>query len=401
MCVMKRFYSIVALIIVILMVISLFSGIVITTFNANASSVSSMQKELDDLAKEKEKLEKELNVISEKKEEELEKKSLIDQQINATQSEISILNNIVSTLETELESAESDLAEAEAKLDEYFELSKNRIRSAYEQGNASFLEIIAKSKSLYDFISRVEIVRQISQKDQEVINEVRQNKEIVEAKKEEIKNNKEQNEKAVNQLSVKEKNLSKKQAASDELIDEMNSDMESTKRAILAAEKAEAQLQSEIRAALSQDSGSNVVDSGDFRWPLDKKFNNITSKFGYRTHPVTGVYKLHTGVDIASSGIKGSSIYAAKGGTVIKAGYNRGYGNYVVINHGDGYATLYGHASSLCVSSGQVVEKGDVLGYVGSTGYSTGPHLHFEIMINGEYTNPLGYYSDVMSFTYS
>ena len=399
---MKRISSIIALIIVILMIASLFSGIVISNVNANASSVSNMQKELEELAKEREKLEKELNIISEKKEEELKKKSIIDKQINATHSELSVLRNLVSSLDDQLNDAESQLEQAENSLNENLELSKNRIRSAYEQGEASFLEIIAESKTIYDFISKVEIVKQISLRDQEIIEEVKKSKETIEAKKAEIIVNKEQNERAAKQLAEREKTLEKKQEASDQLLEEINGDVESKKRAVIAAEKAEEQLQDEIRRSLAASQGnSTVVDTGNFRWPLDSRFNNITSKFGYRTHPVTGVYKLHSGVDIASSGISGSSIYAAKGGTVMKAGYNRGYGNYVVIDHGDGYATLYGHASSLCVSAGQVVSKGDVLGYVGSTGYSTGPHLHFEIMLNGEYQNPLGYYSGAMSFTYS
>lgn len=405
---MKKIYSIIALVLVILMVLSLISGLFVSSFNAEASSISSMQNELDEIAKQKEKLEKELDVITEKKEEELQKKNIIDEQINATQSEINVLNKMLSTLDDELESAENQLEEAENVLNEQLQLSKDRIRSAYEQGDASFLEILIGSKSLYDFISKVEIVSQINEKDREVIASVKKNKEIIETKKEEIKANKEKNEQAVTQLSKKEASLEKKQEASDKLLEEINSDEKAKKRAVLEAEAAEEQLQSEIRAALQAaanssngSSSSNVIDNGDFRWPLDSKFRNVTSKFGYRVHPTTGVYKLHTGVDIASSGIKGSSIYAAKGGTVMKAGYNRGYGNYVLINHGDGYATLYGHASSLCVSAGQVVEKGTVLGYVGSTGYSTGPHLHFEIIKDGDYVDPISYFTGVMTFTYS
>ena len=397
---MKRIYSIIALAIVFVMILSLFSGFIISGFNANAASVDSMQDELDQLAKEKEKLEKELNIISDKKEKELEKKSLIDEQINATQKEIELLDGIIDDLGDQLDSAEKQLTEAEDKLDECLELSKTRIRNSYEQGSASYLEIIAGSKSLYDFISKIEIVKQISEKDNEVINQVKQSRETIASKRKEIEKAKEQNEAAAAQLESKESSLEKKQAASDKLIDEMNSSEEAKKRAILKAEEAEERLQAEIKASLSQNTNSTVVDTGDFRWPLDSRYNNITSKFGYRTHSVTGVYKLHTGVDIASSGIRGTTIYAAKGGTVIKAGYNTGYGNYVVINHGDGYATLYGHASTLLVSANQTVKKGDPLGYVGSTGYSTGPHLHFEIMKNGNYTNPLDYYSGVMNFTY-
>jgi murein DD-endopeptidase MepM/ murein hydrolase activator NlpD len=112
-----------------------------------------------------------------------------------------------------------------------------------------------------------------------------------------------------------------------------------------------------------------------------------------RTHPVTGVYKLHTGVDISGGGVNGKPILAANGGKVMKAGYNSGYGNYVVIDHGGGYSTLYAHASRLNVHAGQSVSAGDVLAYVGSTGYSTGAHLHFEIIKNGDYTNPLSYYN--------
>lgn len=396
---MNNKFRLIALVIIVLMVVSMISGFIFTGVSSYAQSVESMQKELDELAKKKEQLERELNVIAEKKEKELEKKELIDEQINATRSEISVLNNVLSSLDSQLDSAEAQLNEASALLDEKLELSKDRIRSAYEQGEASYLEIIFEAESIYDFISKIEIVSQIAENDRNIINQVIESKNTIEAKKKEIEQNKIENEKAAAQLKSKQSTLSKKQADSDKLIDEMNSDAAATKRAVLAAEEAEAQLQKEIMASLSS-SGSAVVDAGDFRWPLNSRFNNITSVFGYRTHPVTGVYKLHTGVDIASSGINGTAIFAAKGGTVIKAGYNRGYGNYIVIDHGGGYATLYGHASSLLVSVGQVVSKGDTIAYVGSTGYSTGPHLHFEVIKNGEYTNPLGYFSGVMSFTY-
>lgn len=393
-------FRLIALVIVVIMVISMISGFIISGVSANAQSVESMQQELDELAKKKEELERQLNVISEKKEKELEKKSIIDEQINATRSEISVLNNVISSLDSELEAAESELDAASKLLDEKLKLSKERIRSAYEQGQASYLEIILQAESIYDFISRVEIVSQIAENDKNIINQVVESKQTIEAKKKEIEQNKIANEEAALKLKNKQSNLSKKQQESDKLIDEMNSDAAAKKRAVIAAEEAEAQLQREIMSALSSSGNSTVVDSGEFRWPLNSRFNNITSVFGYRTHPVTGVYKLHTGVDIASSGINGSAIMAAKGGTVIKAGYNRGYGNYIVIDHGGGYATLYGHASSLLVSVGQSVSKGDTIAYVGSSGYSTGPHLHFEIIKDGEYTNPLGYFSGVMQFTY-
>jgi len=398
---MKKVFRIVAFLIVALMAVSMVSGILLSGTSANAKSVESMQKELDELAKKKEQLERDLAVISEKKEQELAKKSIIDEQINATRSEISVLNNVISSLGDQLDAAQTQLDEATVLLDEKLQLSKDRIRSAYEQGEASYVEIILQAESIYDFISKIEIVSQIAENDRKVIEEVTETKRVIEEKKKEIETNKAENEAAAQKLKSKQKTLSAKQAASDELIDEMNSDAAAKKRAVIAAEKAEEELQAEIRASLATSSNTAVIDTGEFRWPLASKFSNITSKFGYRTHPVTGIYKLHTGVDIASSGINGSAIYAAKGGTVLKAGHNRGYGNYVLIDHGGGYATLYGHASTISVSVGQTVAKGDVIAAVGSTGYSTGPHLHFEIIKNGEYTNPLSYFSGVMTFTYS
>lgn len=391
----------IALIIVILMAVSMISSFIIVGSVAKAQSVDDMQHQLEDLAKKKQKLEQELNAISQKKKNELQKKSIIDEQMNATRDEINVLNGVIDSLDEQLDNAQNELDTASKTLDEKLELSKNRIRSAYEQGEASYLEIIIQSESVYDFISKIEIVSQIANHDKEVIEQVKKSKETIEAKKKEIEDNKTEKEKNAASLKSKQNSLSKKQAQSDQLIKEINSDAAATKRAVLAAEAEEEKLQAEIRKMLSSSGGSEVIDTGEFRWPLNTRFNNITSKFGYRTHPVTGVYKLHTGVDIASSGIRGSSIYAAKGGTVLKAGYNTGYGNYVLIDHGGGYATLYGHASTLTVSAGQTVSKGDVLGYVGSTGYSTGPHLHFEIIKNGEYTNPLTYFSGVMSFTYN
>ena len=160
-----------------------------------------------------------------------------------------------------------------------------------------------------------------------------------------------------------------------------------------AAEAAEEKLQEEIRAALAGKGDEEFV-GGEWLWPVNGYYG-ITSKFGYRYHPLTGVYKMHTGVDVAGSGINRKPIRAANSGTVLKAGYNVGYGNYVVIDHGGGYTTLYGHASSLAVSAGQKVSRGDTIAYVGSTGYSTGPHLHYEIIQNGERKNPLSFYSHI------
>jgi murein DD-endopeptidase MepM/ murein hydrolase activator NlpD len=210
------------------------------------------------------------------------------------------------------------------------------------------------------------------------------------------KEKKTKQEEALNALEANVENLENKQSQSDSLIEKFNQQSEENIKAIQAAERAEEQLQAEIRKELSEKGDSEFV-GGDFLWPVSG-YHMITSKFGMRTHPVTGVYKLHTGVDISGSGINGKPVRAANSGKVLKAGYNSGYGNYVVIDHGGGCSTLYGHASRLNVKVGQKVSRGDVIMYVGSTGYSTGPHLHFEVIKNGEYTNPLSYFNIKFKF---
>ena len=150
--------------------------------------------------------------------------------------------------------------------------------------------------------------------------------------------------------------------------------------------------QKEIEKALQEITGS-VVGTGRFTWPVPGYYK-LSSKYGYRWHPVTGTWKLHTGIDISSSGIYGARIVAADDGTVSLSGWNGGYGWCVVINHGNGYSTLYAHmkaASSL--KKGQAVTKGSTVGYVGSTGTSTGPHLHFEIRQNGSPKDPLKWFN--------
>ena len=202
---MKNVFRIVALIIIILMAVSMLSGIILSGATANAKSVDSMQKELDELAKKKEQLERELAVISEKKEQELAKKSIIDEQINATRSEISVLNNVISSLDDQLDAAETELEEANALLDKKLQLSKDRIRSAYEQGEASYVEIILQAESIYDFISKIEIVSQIAENDRKVIDQVTESKKVIEEKKKEIEKNKADNEAAASQLKSKQK----------------------------------------------------------------------------------------------------------------------------------------------------------------------------------------------------
>ena len=388
---MRKWRSIVALAIVVLLVLGMLTTIVSSIRTYGDSSVSDMQSELDDIIAKKEKLEKELASIANKKDKVLEQKSIVDQQINELNEEAEVLNNIVDGLSDELEISQEKLEDAEDSLEENTEHAKQRIRAMYELGDTSYLSIILSSESLHDFIARVELVKQMAAYDQKVINALRETKETIERETKAIEEKKTAQEDALNSLESNVSSLKKKQTQSNSLIQSFNEKSAANLKAIEAAEAAEAELQAEIRAALANSSNENFV-GGAYLWPVSGYYS-ITDKFGMRTHPTTGVYKMHTGVDIAGSGINRKPILAANSGTVLKAGWHTAYGNYVVIDHGGGCSTLYGHASSLNVKKGQKITRGDVIAYVGSTGYSTGPHLHFEIYENGEYKNPLSFFN--------
>ena len=190
-----------------------------------------------------------------------------------------------------------------------------------------------------------------------------------------------------NDLDAYNKAYEENEQAEKELADEIDTLMETLRRQEAAA--AAAARPSGGGSSGNSNTGSSVMGSGSFIWPATSYL--VTSEYGYRIHPLQGVQKFHSGIDVGAGA--GTPIYAAAAGTVATATYNDSYGNYVLINHGGGNSTLYAHMSSMAVSSGAYVTQGQVIGYVGSTGWSTGPHLHYEVRLNGSTVNPLSYYS--------
>ncbi len=387
---MKKWRSVIALLLVILLVMGMIATIA-TSIYVYGDDVSDMKDELDAIASKKEQLEKELTSLENKTNVVLEEKAIIDQQISELNKESALLNEVVDELKSDLEVSRDRLAEAEGALDDNVALAKERIRAMYELGDTSYLSLIFGSSSIDEFTTRFELVKQMAEYDRKVINRLKETKATIEQETTAIEQMTNQQENALYALESNVSSLEQKQAKSQSLINRFNAQTEENLKAIEEAEKAEAALQAEIKEALANSTNDMEFD-GQFLWPVEGYYS-ITDVFGMRTHPVTGVYKLHTGVDIAGGGIRGKPIRAAGDGIILKAGYHTAYGNYVVIDHGDGYSTLYGHASSLNVSAGQTVMKGDTIGYVGSTGYSTGPHLHFEVIQKGTNLNPLNFFS--------
>lgn len=302
----------------------------------------------------------------------------INDQIETVQNEITILNVELTKLEKSIKEKEKELVEKRKLLEE-------RMVAMYMAGDTTYLDVLL-SGGFVDFVSNYYLVSQVVEYDTNLIGEVEkikttlvEEKSQVETKKQE-KVNKEASLKTLkSQKQSKVDSLSKEQKDLQGKVDVWDSKM----REIQEEERRRA-------AAAAAANGNLQYSGGQLQWPVPAS-SKISSPFGYRIHPIFNTYKLHTGIDIPAS--SGSNIVAAESGVVLLSsyGYNGGYGNYVIILHGDGLTTRYAHCSSLGVSEGQAVAKGQVIASVGSTGDSTGPHLHFEVRKNGICYDPLSY----------
>lgn len=329
------------------------------------------------------------------------KREELDVDISALETEIYTLSVQIEENEKGIAQITKELQEAEKNAEEYENTFKERVRVMYERSNVSFLNILFGAKDFSDFLKRVETVAQIVEYDKAVMKRMADTQAEIEQKKTALEESN-----AIVELNreiqeSKKAELDANKAALSTVISDLESDEEAYRAALDEADAAEEALRAEIRAltgsastpapqAGSASTPAPVRDGGGrFCWPTPST-TYITSPFGTRFHPVQKRNKTHTGIDIGAG--HGASIVAAESGTVLRAGWNSGYGNYVVIDHGSGVQTLYGHCSALTVKTGQSVSRGQQIALVGSTGVSTGPHLHFEVLINGSYTDPMSYF---------
>ncbi|PYG88178.1 murein DD-endopeptidase MepM/ murein hydrolase activator NlpD [Ruminiclostridium sufflavum DSM 19573] len=365
--------------------IYIFSCVIIPVSAASSlESAKNQQKQvsskISQLAKEKKALESEikqktsdiekLQADAEKTKDTMQKKS---EEISKVNADIDLINKEIDAIEKEYEYKN--------------ELFKTRMRVMYQNMNKSSLEIFIESKSFSEFFSRIELISLVKENDEKLIKEIALGKENTEIKKQAKLNELEKKKVQLKTLNAKVSDIKTSRA-------KMESDVESQKSRLKAAEKKEdemIELSKELESKISQlQDKTTKYAGGVMKWPTPG-YTGISSPYGYRIHPIYKVRKFHTGVDINAP--SGASIVAANSGKVILAGWNGGYGNCIIIDHGDGIATLYGHQSKLLVSVGDKVSKGDVIGKVGSTGLSTGPHLHFEVRVNGQTKDPMGYFT--------
>ena len=357
----------------------------------------------------------------------------LNQEINAKQAEIDAkqtqINDTLANIDavkTSIAQTEINLSDAQTTEANQYSSMKLRIQYMYENGDESFLDILFSSDSMIDFLNNAEYISEISKYDREKLIEYGENKDRItnllanlETQKSELETQEAKYETELGELEEQKSVLDSKKSEQEVLqasytdlynaknnelsnLESQQSDTEYKKQLALKEVEEQEQRVEQARkeyaawlaelARLNKDADAKLAEINvtGFTWPVPG-FNRITSQFGMRMHPILGYEKLHDGTDISGAGINGTPILAAYSGTVVLAQSYWGYGNCVKIDHGGGVVTLYAHASAILVSVGQQVNAGDTIALVGSTGNSTAPHLHFSLIIKGEFVNPLDY----------
>ena len=300
------------------------------------------------------------------------------------------LGEQMQTLQTSIDDATNKLVLASQNYEEKRKVLVNRLVALYEAGDTKYLDVLLKSNNIVDFISRYYIIEEMVQYDNELIEAVKTEKENIETTKQKLEN--EQSEIRIIKAKSEQTSvvLSNMKTLQQRYVKELSAGEKKLQEQITAYKKEQAEIEAKIMEATNQIPANIQFTGGEMLWPVAASGTVITSNYGIREHPIQGVVKQHTGLDIGGAAL-GTPVVAAADGVITYAGWLGGYGNCVMINHGDGVVTLYGHGNKILTTVGKEVKQGETIMEVGSTGNSTGPHLHFEVRINGSYTNPLNY----------
>lgn len=413
---MYKYRRIIISVIALLLVFSLLAGFVVMLVSAKSSS--EIQDEIDELedkaaalAEERKALEDEIAANENVTLDIVAQKAQVDRDIELTRQEVEVVKEQIHQYSLLIAEKQAELDELENEQDTLFTRYQNRMRTLQQHGEISIWDVLLEAESFSDMLSYRVMIEQIARSDQRMLAELRDLASKVISAKDSLAGEKAGLEVKKAELAEAEAVLDEKRAESDALLAQLVADKQELVAEAIKYEEAEAELAAEIAkledartealraewlAAHPPTSNTNTdnyappSDSEGFIFPLPVGIGVVlTSPYGYRTHPITGNYTFHNGVDLAWR--QGTPIYASKSGYVTTATYGSAYGYYVTINHMDGFSSLYGHMTHYVVSSGDYVNQGQLIGYMGSTGWSTGPHLHFTIFYNGTSVNPMNY----------
>lgn len=329
----------------------------------------------------------------------------IEEQLRQATAELGTIKEQRVAVENDITLNERQLAEAQKRLEGRESVFYKRVRDIYINGRLSYLDVVIGSKDFSDFANRLEVLKRIIDSDITLINEIKKERADIEAHKQKLEADRAKLVELEKSALAKQAEIEQKKAERNVVLQKAQNDRATAMQAIEELNASSAQVSAMLKerqaaraaaaaaaAAAAQSSGGQgasdnwVQGTGQLGWPVS---GEITSPYGYRVHPIWGTTIYHSGIDIGVD--EGTPVHAADGGVVVWSGWMGGYGYAVVIDHGNGLSTLYGHNSELAVDEGQSVAKGQVISYAGSTGNSTGPHVHFEVRVNGDPVDPIGY----------
>lgn len=415
--------KVLCLVLAVLILGSLVSGALIMTVGAASSKeiekeLVALREEQAELKKQSDALQSSINENQAKTQTLVEKKADIDQQMEMSRQTIENLNEQIQQYSLLIAQKQDELEQTEAEEARLNKQYKTRLRAMEETGKISYWSILFGASSFSDLLDKVNMINEIAESDKLMLQKMADVAAQIASERADLETQMDELEQAKSDLAEQQTALETQRAESDQLILQMSAEYDSLSEEYQNYEKLEDEMSAQIKKteteyfnALSKEEAARQAElnrqnnkvpsngssnsgssssTGGFLYPLPYAVP-ITDAYGYRIHPLSGTYKWHNGVDLAAG--SGTAIYATKSGTVTSACYNEAYGYMVTINHADGYSSLYGHMTNYTVSAGDYVTQGQTIGYVGSTGWSTGPHLHFTIYYNGADVNPMNYVS--------
>lgn len=325
----------------------------------------------------------------------------IEGQLRQATTELNTITEQRVAVENDITLNERQLAEAQKRLEGREAVFYKRVRDIYINGRLSYLDVVIGSKDFSDFANRLEVLKRIIDSDINLISEIKKERAQIEAHKKKLEEDRAKLVELEKAALAKQAEIEQKKAERNVVLQKAQNDRAVAMQAIEELNASSAQISAMLKerqaaraaaaAAAAQSAGQGssytwVQGTGQLGWPVS---GEITSPYGYRVHPIWGTTIYHSGIDIGVD--EGTPVHAADSGVIVWSGWMGGYGYAVVIDHGNGLSTLYGHNSELAVDEGQSVSKGQVVAYAGSTGNSTGPHVHFEVRENGDSVDPMGY----------
>ena len=358
------------------------------------AQIDALEAERDEIKAEREGMQSDIDALKGEHAGLLERKYALDAQNELYRQELELLDEQLALYSQLVAQKGREVEAATSAETEQLAAYKRHVRAMEENGSYTYLAIIFGSSSLAELISNLDMIGEVMEADRRMYDQystAREQSEEIQAEYQDVLGRLEEKNA---EYELEKAELEKRIEEASQLIVELEEEIEHNTELylqVVAEEQAlEANIQQLIAEFERQEAAKNIQSTGTYIWPLPG-YTPGTRTYGYRTHPIYGDMRFHSGQDIGAP--SGTSIIAADSGVVSYCGWNGGYGNCVMINHGGGRVTLYAHMSAYNCSYGQTVNQGDIIGYVGSTGVSTGPHLHFEVRINGATVDPMQYFS--------